>query len=362
MCPMKQNKWFELFILSAVSLYIELLIIRWMSGDIRAFTVFRTFPLISCFVGLGVGFAAGKDKNYSHVPLLCLLFALTLKLADFFGFSIWGFPSLNIFQWNNLCGLLQFNTAYLIAFTLVTILLLSLPFSICACIGARLAILFADLKPLSAYSINISGAIAGSVLFTLLSTFALAPWQLLLLPLAVILIDLVSKEKKFRLMDVVAFISIPLIYLTIPNGPGKPLIPELKTSQITRLETLWSPYQRIDLCVFANSANKVAEQQFSGLELSVNHIFYQYFFNPKPGTPLFNSSLMDIIRKDYRLPFTFNSNKDILIIGTGTGQNVSAAIRAGAQNIDAVEIDPVILAIGKKIQSRLLIVPCQSYL
>ncbi len=81
---MKKNQ-LELFILSAASLYVELLIIRWMSADIRAFTVFRTFPLVTCFVGLGIGFALGKDTNYTYFPLATLLIAISLKLADFLG-------------------------------------------------------------------------------------------------------------------------------------------------------------------------------------------------------------------------------------------------------------------------------------
>ena len=346
---MSKKNAFELFLLSAVSLYIELLVIRWMSADIRAFTIFRTFPLIACFVGLGVGFALRKDDNYKHLPLSILLFGLSLKLADIVGISMWGFPALGVFQWNNLTGLLQINAPYMLLIMLTIILLLGIPFGMCVCIGARLGTLFSSLKPLHAYSLNVGGAIAGSILFPLLSRFGIPPWQLLLLPAVIVVIDLVIKTKKVSLIYLTPLIFIPLIYLMVPSQPGKPLVPNLKEYQAAETRTLWSPYQRIDLATFMSPAQKPGDkEQFLGLELSVNHLFYQYYFNTKPGTVLANNQLFDSIRKDYHLPFSFNQAKNVLIVGAGTGQNVSAAIEAGAEHVDAVEIDPVILTIGKE--------------
>ena len=116
---MKNNRAVQLFVLSAVSLYVELLIIRWLSADIRAFTVFRTFPLITCFVGLGVGLAISKDDNYRYFPLATLILAAILKVCDYVGIGFWGFPSLSVFQWNNLVGLVQATSAaYLVMFLL----------------------------------------------------------------------------------------------------------------------------------------------------------------------------------------------------------------------------------------------------
>lgn len=347
---MKNKVALELFLLSAVSLYIELLIIRWVSADIRAFTVFRTFPLITCFVGLGVGFAVGKDENYKYIPLATLFMAIFLKAADFLGIGTWGFPSLGVFQWNNLVGLMQAtNLAYLVLFMLIIILLLALPFGICVCIGARLGVLFSELKPLAAYSLNVAGAIAGSIVFPILSNLGLSPWQLLLLPAFYVVVDLFLKDKKLKLTYVLPFVLIPLIYIYVPSQHGKPLIPVLNSYQIGETKTLWSPYQRIDLSVFGTAAKDgKTPEQFLGLELSANRAFYQYLFNIEPGTIIADTELIGSIRKDYQLPFSFNNVKDVLIVGAGTGQNVTAALRAGAQKVDAVEIDPVILDIGRK--------------
>lgn len=343
-----RKKILELFVLSAVSLYVELLIIRWMSADIRAFTVFRTFPLITCFVGLGVGFALGTDRNYKYTPIAILLFALLIKLADFLGVGIWGFPTLGVFQWQNLSGLIVMNAPYIVIFMLMIILLLAFPFAICVCIGARLGVLFEGLKPLTAYSANVAGAIAGSVLFPALSKFGIDPWQLLLIPLVMIGVDLVIKKEKTALVSFAGLLVIPAVFLSVPNTPALPLIPQLGMFRTNESKKLWSPYQRIDLSVFRSPATKDSPSQFLGLEVSANRAFYQYFFNTDPNGPLGKQELIESVRRDYALPFTFNKSTDVLIVGAGTGQNVSAALKAGAEHVDAVEIDPVIIDIGKK--------------
>src|SRR5262249_32794546 len=51
-------------------------------------------------------------------------------------------------------------------------------------------------------------------------------------------------------------------------------------------------------------------------------------------------------RRIYDEPYRFGVNGDVLIVGAGTGNDVAAALRAGARSVDAVELDPVILEIG----------------
>ncbi len=47
----------------------------------------------------------------------------------------------------------------------------------------------------------------------------------------------------------------------------------------------------------------------------------------------------------YRIPnFPY---RDVLIVGAGTGNDTAAALRHGAQHVDAVEIDPAIVQLGR---------------
>jgi hypothetical protein len=67
MFPDKLNPTLTLFAASFASLFFELLIIRWLTCDFIAFGVFKTFPLVTCFVGLGTGVAKGDRKFFKYV-------------------------------------------------------------------------------------------------------------------------------------------------------------------------------------------------------------------------------------------------------------------------------------------------------
>ncbi len=53
-------------------------------------------------------------------------------------------------------------------------------FAAMTCIGAKLGELFNKFKPLTAYSIDVAGAIAGSIAFALVSFFGFHPWALII--------------------------------------------------------------------------------------------------------------------------------------------------------------------------------------
>src|SRR5271163_4058300 len=74
----------DLFLLSFVSLLLELLIIRWMGCEIRAFSIYKNFPLISCFIGLGYGFvrAGSSSKLFRCFPLLLFLLVTLIATSD----------------------------------------------------------------------------------------------------------------------------------------------------------------------------------------------------------------------------------------------------------------------------------------
>src|SRR5262249_54856162 len=52
----------------------------------------------------------------------------------------------------------------------------------------------------------------------------------------------------------------------------------------------------------------------------------------------------------YQWPYTVfgDTLDDVLILGAGSGTDVAAALKHGAKHVDAVEIDPVILRLGKE--------------
>ncbi len=367
----------ELLVLSFLSLFFELLIIRWMSADMRAFTIFRTFPLIACFVGLGVGFALRQDKSYSLFLPATLLFVVVMEVCNYVGICFWGFPSFGNFQWQNLVGLvLEPGWSYLGGFALIVVLLLMGPFAMNVAIGSRLGVLFNQLPALRAYSYNVFGALVGSIALPILSFFGCPPWVELIAGSAAIAYlqrQQVSANQN-RTNIVLLLVLIPLL-LFVPDEHSKPGIPSLLDAQTQRF-VLWSPYQRLDLAAFyetpilngatapgGNTSNNPSQKaatvtqsnepdhhSFLGLEIGVNRAFYQYFFSNYAFTAsrLAKSGLLQNIEQEYAMPFVLNKPNSALIVGAGAGQNVSSALAAGLTDIDAVEIDPVILNIGRK--------------
>ncbi len=51
-------------------------------------------------------------------------------------------------------------------------------------------------------------------------------------------------------------------------------------------------------------------------------------------------------RLHYDLPYRFVTPERVLVLGAGGGNDIAAALRAGARHVDAVEIDPVIVKYG----------------
>jgi hypothetical protein len=45
----------QLILVSVLSLFLEMLMIRWVSSEIRIFAYFKNFVLVACFLGFGLG-------------------------------------------------------------------------------------------------------------------------------------------------------------------------------------------------------------------------------------------------------------------------------------------------------------------
>ncbi len=325
----------ELLLLSMASLYIELLIIRWLSADLRAFTVFRTFPLITCFVGLGVGFALGKDRFFRGLPYAVLLWLATMRLSLFYSWSDRCLSTQTIFQWNEVL------TPTVEMMCLVPLFLIG-PFLIMTCIGARLGLLLNQLPPLSGYGINLVGSLIGSAIFSGLAFTGLAPWQLFI-PACILTFWYLPRDRASLTAAALTIVAIPLSYALIPaDSPG-----------LANQKTYWSPYQRIDVLTYHAPLKKEPKNdKFIGINLSVNHSFHQYFFVENPFEQVLPDEVDKLFKARqfvYNMPFKIGGRcEDVLIVGAGTGQNVNAALANGAKSVDAVEIDPIILRLGKQ--------------
>lgn len=338
----KRKVMIELLILSGLSLFLELLIIRWMSADFRCFSVFKTFPLVTCFVGLGVGFAAKTDNFFKYCPLALLFLVLCIKIFDSLGVALWMLPTEGFYT---LPARAEFTNdtwyIYVAVFMVVLAVLLLGPFCAMASIGARLARLFNQLKPLDAYVVNIGGAIVGSFLFSVSSFSGFSP-EILLAPVCAILYFYLRDFGKLGWKALLPLILVVGISLWNPK------------QFYESAKIYWSPYQRIELQARTAKMKGSDRETTIGYWLRSNRAFYQFFYDlsekaiNNPDYPDDLRKTLATYRSHYTLPYSLAKPHSVLIVGAGTGNDVAEAIRQGATTVDAVDIDPVILQLGKE--------------
>jgi hypothetical protein len=102
--------WKKLALWSLLSLFMELLMIRWISSEVRIFAYFKNFVLIACFLGFGLGCYLSRRRInllLMLVPLIVLTVLVQLPwpglrfmvslLPSYVGASagtqVWGVPS-----------------------------------------------------------------------------------------------------------------------------------------------------------------------------------------------------------------------------------------------------------------------------
>src|ERR1700732_5259310 len=190
----------RLFLISAIALYTEVVLIRWMSAEIRMFAYLKNFTLFACFLGLGLGMMRRRRGHAEKflsiliaVAVLILAFAPQLHLTRLF------FPDVGVYQWGgNLLSPHLLPAAR--ALPVLGAVLRRMPdasvpwllgglalavgaaiFCLVLAIFYRIGMLVGECleaagRPLQAYTLNLAGSLAGTLAFTALVFFSLPPW------------------------------------------------------------------------------------------------------------------------------------------------------------------------------------------
>jgi len=331
-----------------------------MSCDIAAFSIFKTFPLITCFVGLGLGLALGNDKHFKLFPIALLILTCIVKVPDLLGFwNVVVFPTESGFtDWGQKHTPASAVWIYMIFFGPFIIFTLSGPFAVMVTIGSRLGALFSGMKALRAYSINLAGAIVGSIAFSVLAFQDFAPWQLLVLPCLCVLPYCIRYDQN-KIGTVAAFaVALGVASWTMVGDGGSTLFypPNAKIDvEPPETHTIWSPYQRLDVVpirfVTVEKDKKIVVPL--GVNVFANRQVYQCAQNlsdeaiNKDKLPVLTACMTEW-RHRYILPMRLKRPLgEVLVIGAGSGTDVMEALNDGAEHVDAVDIDPGILKIGK---------------
>lgn len=302
-------------------LALELALIRWSSGQVRAFAYFNNVVLIVAFLGMGLGVGLGRRlPGLVHflLPVL-LIVSLPLALADTLGLVHLAFPDPSIALWGG--GFLINQTGVFVRNMAIFLLLLTAIGAVFVFAGGALGQLFGRIAVLQAYSADLLGSLLGVLAFTVLAWTDAGP--LLWLALGV----------------------LPFVWLTRGFGAIVCAGAILALAGYSVRGAYYSPYNRIDL-----------EHADGFHTLAVNRDFHQYLHDFSPARlndaalPAdFRKALTDV-RDFYDLPFLVNAQRgSALVVGAGTGNDVQAALRQGYGKVTSVDIDRTILRLGREL-------------
>jgi SAM-dependent methyltransferase len=318
----------RLFLASFLALYFELVVIRYLSTEIRVFAYLKNLPLIAAFLGLGLGMVLGKlpREIKRFFPFAAALLFLIIAYASSLHLTHLRFPFQDYFVFGS--GSLSSASTYLsVARFLLPILgIIVLIVAFFTVLGGLVGEHLAPLPALQGYGINLAGSLAGILFFTALSYLDLPP---MIWVLAGFLAGIpFFLENRLHL----AIFALIVIAMGWPQSG-----------------TYWSPYYLVEVFAVPPPAGWAKPAAYF---VTVNHDYHQKIVNLSPefvrrfpgAQP--NASALST----YELPYQIADHpRDVLVVGAGTGNDVAAALRHGAEHVDAVEIDPVILHLGKEL-------------
>ncbi|HEV3164929.1 MAG TPA: hypothetical protein VGZ22_12945 [Isosphaeraceae bacterium] len=310
-----------LFLISILTLFFELACIRWFGSTVVFLTYFTNIVLMACFLGLTVGcLAAGRSFDLVRVVLPLTLLSVALALGVLWVYNHFEQLTIQMGQPQSPQEL-YFGTekravdpAHFVVpieavagvfFTLIALVFVGL--------GQVLGRAFAALPGrVEAYTINVLGSLFGIGAFAAVSYLRTGP----IVWFGVSAILVFWFLRRWTMPQVLCAISL-MVVLGI-------------TAEADRQGdlTVWSPYSKVQY----DPIRKI---------LDVNNIGHQGMLRVLEAGPAY--SLPYLLTRAAGEP-RFN---DVLIIGAGSGNDVSAALAFGSAHVDAVEIDPVLYEMGR---------------
>ena len=312
----------NLFLVGFLVLFLELASIRWFSANVVFLQFFTNVVLLASFLGMSCGCLAARQRiNWLWwFPFIAMAtFAAARLIVMLYG--VWSGLAIDVGHQASPQEVF-FGTEYrnpdLAQFVIPIEWIAGLFFVLIAMMfvgpGQVLGRAF-DAFPdrIKGYSLNIGGSLAGIVAFSALS-FLQAPPALWLAIIALGAAYLLYQEKVLTVARGAALLIV-VVFAALP------------TQSSSQHETRWSPYYAVD-------HDKESDV------IGVNNIGHQKMIQFERGASMY--SLIHLLQKQSGgQPFD-----NVAVIGAGSGNDLSHALRYGVKHIDAVEIDPVIQDIG----------------
>lgn len=324
---------FQLLVASFLTIYMELALIRWVAVEVRVFAYIKNLTLLLCFLGFGLGCALARSKVRWANAITALLGLLLIIRWPWYGQrvleglsqALGAAADLQIWNAGTATHWLNFVLACLMAAALL-FLIASIFVPLGQVVSRQM-----DLaeNSLSAYSWNLAGNLGGILAFFAAAWASLPP----VIWLTAVFAGLASLRPTAKQRALFAGLMIPAFLL-------------LYDPATAIRSTLWTPYQQIEV-----TREFFPSGDFYRTMVWVNHTGYQIIADLSPAFLGRHPGLVAEAFDDnpYNLPFRFApENPSVLVVGAGTGNDVAASLRQGSQSVDAVEIDPDILKLGKR--------------
>ena len=305
---------------AALSLFLELAVIRWQGTIFEFFAFYKNYGLLACFAGLGLGYALSRNEEGIPLSLTLCLLAWQFGLLMFLRFGL-PRPSVSLatspFLEQLSLGLPistsnQSRAVYLLL--TVVFLLTALAF---IPLGQVCGKLMEKTSQLSAYGLNLGGSLLGVSLMFLASWLWTPPVVWFGACFLALLFFFVRTRTTLLVGGSLALLSVMIL-----AWPVNPL-----------WNKVYSPYQMLEIG-YSNTGLMLVR--------AAGH-YYQRVQDLSTSNPAFQP-----IRNYYDLPYRVHSGpNDVAVVGAGTGNDVAAALRSGARHVDAIEIDPAILLAGR---------------
>ena len=300
---MRVSPW-RLVVASALMLFVELALIRWTGANVLHLSYFSNFVLLGSFLGIGLGFLRSRHARDVSAwwpvvlaPLVAFVLVFPVQVTQ---------NSDQILYFTDVkpTGAPEWVTLPLIFVAVAAVML---------CLGEGVGRLFPGFPALTAYRLDLIGSLAGIAIFTVLS-FLDAP------PLG------------WGLIAAAGFLAVH--HPRIPRLPAAALLVLVALLGAESLSdgVSWSPYYKILVKAHADGTN-----------ISVNGVPHQ--------------TIRDVSKRRWlgglrTVPYERTAGgplRHVLIVGAGNGNDVAVALAHGAESVDAVEIDPGIAAIGRRL-------------
>jgi SAM-dependent methyltransferase len=349
--------------ISLTSLFLELLLVRWIASEIRVFAYFKSLALIACFLGFGLGCYLTRHKIrvlHALIPLTAMVALVELPWAplrhlvvNLSGFIGW-FSDVHIWSRAYFVGNLAWGSASAAIAVAVIVALFGLIATTFVPFGQLVGwYLERSPKGILSYSINVSASVIGIWIYTLLCFLSTPPviwFVFVIIGLAVFFWPIARLRRTVLGWSA----AILLLFLTGEyrahwwgEESWKGSRPDVHNQQPGEARIFWSPYQKLTVVPLLENG------EVTRYVLNTNDSWYQEIVDLSPAAvarrPHLNELDVPIEYHQYNLPYRFYPNpKKVLIAGAGMGNDVAGALRNGAEHVTAVEIDPLIYQKGKE--------------